>query len=230
VDILHVQNISKIYGTGDAKVTALDDVSFNREKGEFVAIIGPSGSGKSTLLHKLGGCRPADHSGKVLIEGTDLYSHKRDRRHRLLPPPADRPHLPVHYLIPVLNARRIFPLPLLLDERASDSEQLSELLNLLSMKDRAKHLPNQLSGGLQQRLSIGRALIANPVFVLADEPTGNLDSKNSADSMELLKLSNRRYNQTLILITHDPNIALLCGPDHHNRRRGRIAKDEVIRR
>ena len=227
MDILHVQNISKIYGTGDAKVTALDDVTFSVKKGEFVAIIGPSGSGKSTLLHILGGVdRPT--SGKVLIEGTDIYALKetplaifRRRQIGLI--------YQFNNLIPVLNVEENITLPLLLDERATDPGQLKELLDVLSMNDRAKHLPNQLSGGQQQRVSIGRALIANPAIVLADEPTGNLDSKNSADVMELLKLSNRRYNQTLILITHDSNIALQADRII-SIADGRIAKDEVIRR
>jgi len=226
MDILRVQNISKIYGSGDARVVALDDVSFSVRKGEFLAIVGASGSGKSTLLHILGGVdRPT--SGQVYIEGSDVYSLGesqlaifRRRQIGLI--------YQFNNLIPVLTVEENITLPLLLDERKPDAAYLKEMLDMLCVSDRARHLPNQLSGGQQQRVSIGRALISNPAIVLADEPTGNLDSKNSADVMELLKYSNKRYNQTLILITHDQNIALQA-----NRimtiTDGRIAKDEVIR-
>jgi len=226
MEILRVQNISKIYGSGDARVVALDNVSFSVKKGEFLAIVGASGSGKSTLLHILGGVdRPT--SGKVLIEGSDVYSLGesqlaifRRRQIGLI--------YQFNNLIPVLNVEENISLPLLLDERKPDPDHLREILGMLSVTDRAGHLPNQLSGGQQQRVSIGRALISNPAIVLADEPTGNLDSKNSADVMELLRLSNKRYNQTLILITHDQNIALQADRIM-TITDGRIAKDEVIR-
>ena len=226
MEILQVKNISKIYGSGDARVVALDDVSFSVRKGEFLAIVGASGSGKSTLLHILGGVdRPT--SGKVLIEGSDVYSLGesqlaifRRRQIGLI--------YQFNNLIPVLSVEENITLPLLLDERKPDPDHLKEILNMLSVTDRAHHLPNQLSGGQQQRVSIGRALISNPAIVLADEPTGNLDSKNSADVMELLRFSNKRYNQTLILITHDQNIALQADRIM-TIADGRIAKDEVIR-
>jgi len=226
MEILQVQNISKIYGSGDAQVVALDNISFSVKKGEFLAIVGASGSGKSTLLHILGGVdRPT--SGKVLIEGSDVYSLGesqlaifRRRQIGLI--------YQFNNLIPVLNVEENISLPLLLDERKPDPDHLREILGMLSVTDRAGHLPNQLSGGQQQRVSIGRALISNPAIVLADEPTGNLDSKNSADVMELLRLSNKRYNQTLILITHDQNIALQADRIM-TITDGRIAKDEVIR-
>jgi len=226
MEILRVQNISKIYGSGDARVVALDDVSFSVRKGEFLAIVGASGSGKSTLLHILGGVdRPT--SGKVLIEGADVYSLGesqlaifRRRQIGLI--------YQFNNLIPVLNVEENITLPLLLDERKPDPDHLKEILSMLSVTDRARHLPNQLSGGQQQRVSIGRALISNPAIVLADEPTGNLDSKNSADVMELLRFSNKHYNQTLILITHDQNIALQADRIM-TITDGRISKDEVIR-
>ena len=226
MEILRVQNVSKIYGSGDARVVALDDVSFSVRKGEFLAIVGASGSGKSTLLHILGGVdRPT--SGKVLIEGADVYSLGesqlaifRRRQIGLI--------YQFNNLIPVLDVEENITLPLLLDERKPDPDHLKEILSMLSVADRSHHLPNQLSGGQQQRVSIGRALISNPAIVLADEPTGNLDSKNSADVMELLRFSNKRYNQTLILITHDQNIALQADRIM-TITDGRIAKDEVIR-
>lgn len=227
MEILRIENLCKTYGKGETIVRALDNVSFSVEKGEFVAIIGPSGSGKSTLLHILGGVdRPT--SGKVLIDGTDIYALNetklaifRRRQIGLI--------YQFYNLIPVLNVEENITLPLLLDERKPDTGQFSEIISMLSLSDRAKHLPNQLSGGQQQRVSIGRALINSPALVLADEPTGNLDSKNSADIISLLRMSNKKYNQTLILITHDQNIALQADriiviED------GRIAKDEVTRR
>jgi putative ABC transport system ATP-binding protein len=227
LDILRVEKLTKTYGSGEAKVRALDNVSFTAEKGEFIAVMGPSGSGKSTLLHILGGVdRPT--SGRVLIEGTDIYALNetklaifRRRQIGLI--------YQFYNLIPVLDAEENITLPLLLDERKQDRRQLSELLATLNLGDRAKYLPNQLSGGQQQRVSIGRALINNPALMLADEPTGNLDSANSADIIRLLRLSNQRYNQTLILITHDQSIALqadriICLED------GRITRDEVIRK
>ena len=226
MEILRVENLVKTYGGGEAEVRALNDVSFSVQKGEFVAIMGPSGSGKSTLLHILGGVdRPS--SGRVLIEGTDIYALDetklaifRRRQIGLI--------YQFYNLIPVLDVEENITLPLLLDERKPDKQQLSDLLSTLNLSDRAKHLPNQLSGGQQQRVSIGRALVNSPALMLADEPTGNLDSANSADIVRLLRLSNKKYNQTLILITHDQNIALqadriLSIED------GRIAKDEVIR-
>lgn len=227
MEILRVEKLSKVYGSGEAKVKALDDVSFSIEKGEFVAIIGPSGSGKSTLLHILGGVdRPS--SGKVYIDNTDIYTLNetklaifRRRQIGLI--------YQFYNLIPVLSVAENITLPLLLDERKPEPQQLAEVLQTLKLADRVNHLPNQLSGGQQQRVSIGRALISKPAIVLADEPTGNLDSKNSADIMELLRMSNKMYHQTLILITHDQNIALQA-----NRiisiEDGRIAKDEVIRK
>jgi putative ABC transport system ATP-binding protein len=227
LEILRVENLTKTYGSGEAEVRALDNVSFTVEKGEFLAIIGPSGSGKSTLLHILGGVdRPT--SGKVFIEGTDIYTLDetklaifRRRQIGLI--------YQFYNLIPVLDVEENITLPLLLDQRKADQQQLAELLSTLNLTGRAKHLPNQLSGGQQQRVSIGRALVSTPALMLADEPTGNLDSANSADIVRLLRLSNQKYNQTLILITHDQNIALqadriLSIED------GRIAKDEVIRK
>ncbi|MDX9871383.1 MAG: ABC transporter ATP-binding protein [Clostridia bacterium] len=227
MEILRVENLTKTYGSGEAEVRALDNVSFTVEKGEFIAIMGPSGSGKSTLLHILGGVdRPT--SGKVFIEGTDIYTLDetklaifRRRQIGLI--------YQFYNLIPVLDLEENITLPLLLDQRRADKRQLTELLSTLNLTDRARHLPNQLSGGQQQRVSIGRALVNNPALMLADEPTGNLDSANSADILRLLRLSNQEYNQTLILITHDQNIALqadriLFIEDGH------IAKDEVIRK
>lgn len=227
MEILRVENLTKTYGSGEAQVKALDNVSFSVKKGEFVAVIGPSGSGKSTLLHILGGVdRPT--SGRVLIEDTDIYTLNetklaifRRRQIGLI--------YQFYNLIPVLSVEENIALPLLLDERKADGGQLSALLRTLNLGERSNHLPNQLSGGQQQRVSIGRALVNSPALMLADEPTGNLDSANGAEIVRLLRLSNREYNQTLILITHDQNIALqadriLSIED------GRIAKDEVIRK
>ncbi len=204
--ILQVDHLSKSYGTGEAKVMALDDVSFSVDKGEFVAIIGPSGSGKSTLLHILGGVdKPT--SGNVYIDGVDIYSLNesklaifRRRQIGLI--------YQFYNLIPVLNVSENITLPLELDGQMTPKTRLNEIVKTLGLSDRLKHLPNELSGGQQQRVSIGRALINNPAIVLADEPTGNLDSTNSKEIMELLKASNKKYNQTLIVITHDENIAL----------------------
>ena len=226
MEILKVENLCKSYGKGETMVKALDNVSFSVEKGEFVAIIGPSGSGKSTLLHLLGGVDKPD-SGKVYIDGTDIYGLNetnlaifRRRQVGLI--------YQFYNLIPVLNVEENITLPMLLDGKKPDREQLERILEVLQLSERKNHLPNQLSGGQQQRVSIGRAIINNPSIVLADEPTGNLDSKNSGDIMELLKESNRRYNQTLIVITHDESIALqadriIAIED------GRISRDEVIR-
>ncbi len=226
MEILKVEGLTKVYGSGEAMVRALDNVSFSVNKGEFVAIIGPSGSGKSTLLHMLGGVdRPS--SGKVIIDGTDIYTLGesklavfRRRQIGLI--------YQFYNLIPVLNVEENISLPLLLDGRVSDRQQLSELLHTLNLSDRLKHLPNQLSGGQQQRVSIGRALINSPALVLADEPTGNLDSRNGADIMSLLRLSNQKYRQTLIVITHDQNIALQADRII-TIEDGRIARDEVVR-
>lgn len=206
MEILRVQNLAKVYGSGATEVRALDGVSFSVEKGEFLAIVGPSGSGKSTLLHILGGVdKPS--AGQVFIDGTDIYSLNesklaifRRRQVGLV--------YQFYNLIPVLNVEENLTLPLLLDQRRIDKERLAGIVATLGLQNRLKNLPNQLSGGEQQRVSIGRALINNPALVLADEPTGNLDSKNSAEIIELLKYSNQKFNQTLLVITHDQGIAL----------------------
>ena len=226
MELLRVEHLCKIYGTGENAVRALDDVSFSVEKGQFVAIVGPSGSGKSTLLHILGGVdRPS--GGKVFVENQDVYAQNdenlaifRRRQVGLI--------YQFYNLIPVLNVTENMPLPVLMDGRKVNEERLKDLLHTLRLEDRQKHLPNQLSGGQQQRVSIGRALMNAPAVVLADEPTGNLDSKNSQEIVELLKFSNRHYGQTLIVITHDESVALqadriLTMEDGH------IVKDEVIR-
>ena len=206
MEILKIENLLKIYGKGDNKVCALNNVSFTVEKGEFVAIIGPSGSGKSTLLHILGGVdKPT--SGKVWLSGQDVYSQNdeqlaifRRRQVGLI--------YQFYNLIPVLDVVENMTLPVLMDGKKVNEERLNELLGILKLEDRKHHLPNQLSGGQQQRVSIGRALMNAPSIVLADEPTGNLDSKNSQEIVDLLKFSNKTYNQTLIVITHDENISL----------------------
>lgn len=206
MDILKIENLSKIYGEGENQVKALDNVSFSVPKGQFVAIIGPSGSGKSTLLHILGGVdKPT--SGKVYLDGQDVYAQNEDQLAIFR-----RRQVGLIYqfynLIPVLDVTENISLPVLMDGKKVDKAYLDELVGLLSLKGREKHLPNELSGGQQQRVSIGRALINNPAVMLADEPTGNLDSKNSHEILELLKLSHKKYGQTLIVITHDSNIAL----------------------
>ncbi|MBQ9945458.1 MAG: ABC transporter ATP-binding protein [Clostridia bacterium] len=206
MDILKIENLSKIYGEGENQVKALDNVSFTVPKGQFVAIIGPSGSGKSTLLHILGGVdRPT--GGKVYLDGQDVYAQNEDQLAIFR-----RRQVGLIYqfynLIPVLNVTENITLPVLMDGKKVDKKYLEELIGLLSLNGREKHLPNELSGGQQQRVSIGRALINNPAVMLADEPTGNLDSKNSHEIVELLKLSNKKYGQTLIIITHDDSIAL----------------------
>ena len=226
MEILRVEHLSKIYGQGENEVKALDDVSFSVEKGQFVAIIGPSGSGKSTLLHILGGVdRPT--SGKVFLEGQDVFAQNEDQLAIFR-----RRQVGLIYqfynLIPVLNVTENITLPVLMDGRKVNRKRLEDLLTTLNLKGREKHLPNQLSGGQQQRVSIGRALMNSPAVVLADEPTGNLDSKNSQEIVELLKLSNAQYGQTLIVITHDESIALQADriitiEDGH------ITRDEVIR-
>ncbi|KAB8125746.1 ABC transporter ATP-binding protein [Gracilibacillus oryzae] len=224
--ILQINHLSKSYGKGDTAVKALDDVSFSVNKGEFVAIIGPSGSGKSTLLHLLGGVdRPT--SGQVLVDNTDIYQLNetqlaifRRRQIGLI--------YQFYNLIPVLTVEENITLPLLLDQHKVDKKQFKDVIEKLGLEKRINHLPNQLSGGQQQRVSIGRALISNPAIMLADEPTGNLDSKNSKEIIELLKLFNKMYNQTLIMITHDERIALQADRVI-SIEDGRIAKDEVIR-
>ena len=226
MEILRVEHLSKIYGKGENEVRALDDVSFSIEKGQFVAIIGPSGSGKSTLLHILGGVdRPT--SGKVYLEGQDVFQQNEDQLAIFR-----RRQVGLIYqfynLIPVLNVTENITLPVLMDGRKVNQERLNELLSTLNLHGRENHLPNQLSGGQQQRVSIGRALMNSPAVVLADEPTGNLDSKNSQEIVELLKLSNRQYGQTLIVITHDESIALQADRII-TIEDGRIARDEVIR-
>lgn len=226
MEILRVEHLSKIYGKGENEVRALDDVSFSIEKGQFVAIIGPSGSGKSTLLHILGGVdRPT--VGKVFLEGQDVFAQNEDQLAIFR-----RRQVGLIYqfynLIPVLNVTENITLPVLMDGRKVNQKRLEDLITTLALKGREKHLPNQLSGGQQQRVSIGRALMNSPAVVLADEPTGNLDSKNSQEIVELLKLSNRQYGQTLIIITHDENIALQADRII-TIEDGKITHDEVIR-
>ena len=205
MEILKVENLTKIYGKNDNKVVALDNVSFSVQKGEFIAIVGASGSGKSTLLHLIGGVdRPT--SGKVYIDGKDIYNFDDDKLAIFR-----RRQVGLIYqfynLIPILNVEENITLPLSLDNREVNEQKLKELLKLLGLENRKTHLPNELSGGQQQRTSIGRALITNPTIILADEPTGNLDSKASDEIVELLKRSNRDYKQTIIMITHDMEIA-----------------------
>ena len=205
MEILKVENLTKIYGKDENKVIALDNVSFSVEKGEFVAIVGASGSGKSTLLHLIGGVdRPS--YGKVYIDGKDIYSFNDDKLAIFR-----RRQVGLIYqfynLIPILNVEENITLPLSLDNREVNKGKLDELLKLLGLEDRKTHLPNELSGGQQQRTSIGRALITNPTIILADEPTGNLDSKASEEIVELLKRSNKDYKQTIIMITHNLEIA-----------------------
>ena len=227
MEILRTEHLTKVYGRGDSQVRALDDVSFSVEQGQFVAIIGPSGSGKSTLLHILGGV-DTPTSGKVYMDGQDVYAKNPDQLAIFR-----RRQVGLIYqfynLIPVLNVRENITLPVLMDGRKVNEERLEELLNILKLKGRETHLPNQLSGGQQQRVSIGRALMNAPAVVLADEPTGNLDSKNSQEIVELLKLSNQIYHQTLVVITHDENIALQADRVVAIED-GRITSDEVIRK
>ena len=208
MEILKVENLSKVYGKGTTKVTALDNVSFKVDKGEFVAIVGASGSGKSTLLHLIGGVdRPT--SGKVYIDGKDIYKFNDDELAIF-----KRREVGLIYqfynLIPILNVEENITLPLNLDNREVNENKLNELIKLLGLENRRTHLPNELSGGQQQRTSIGRAMITNPAIILADEPTGNLDSKSSDEIVELLKKSNRDYKQTIIMITHNMEIAKIA--------------------
>ena len=226
MEILRVEKLCKRYGKGNTLVKALDDVSFSVEKGEFVAIVGPSGSGKSTLLHILGGVdKPT--SGKVYVDGEDIYKLNennlaifRRRQVGLI--------YQFYNLIPILDIKENITLPILLDNKTVDEKYLNEILETLGLQNRVGHLPNELSGGQQQRVSIGRALMNRPSLLLADEPTGNLDSKSGKEIVELLKLSNKKYNQTIIMITHDHNLAL-------NANRiitiddGKIISDEKVR-
>lgn len=227
MNILEVKNLTKIYGNDENKVVALDHVSFTVEKGEFIAIVGSSGSGKSTLLHLIGGVdKPT--SGEVIVNGQNVYKKNenelaifRRREVGLI--------YQFYNLIPILTVEENMTLPVLLDNKKVNQERLDELLRILDLKSREKHLPRELSGGQQQRVSIGRALMNAPSLVLADEPTGNLDSKNSKEIIDLLKLTQKRYNQTLIMITHDESIAMQADriiviED------GKIKKDEVIRK
>ena len=227
MELVRIEQLTKVYGAGDNEVRALDGVSFSIEKGEFLAVIGPSGSGKSTLLHALGGVdRPT--SGHIFLNGQDVYAQNdeqlaifRRREVGLI--------YQFYNLIPVLTVEENMTLPVLLDGRKVNQGRLEELLHVLDLSARRFHLPNQLSGGQQQRVSIGRALMNAPSIVLADEPTGNLDSKNTQEIIELLKYSNKTYGQTLVVITHDENIALqadriIAIED------GRIARDTRIRR
>jgi len=226
LEILKVHNLSKVYGKRDTQIKALDNISFNVEKGEFVAIVGASGSGKSTLLHILGGV-DTPSSGRVLVDGTDICALDqtklaifRRRQIGLI--------YQFYNLIPILNVEENIALPLLLDERKLDEARLKEIVATLGLADRVGHLPNQLSSGQQQRVSIGRALINNPALMLADEPTGNLDSASSKEIIALLKLSNQRYHQTLIVVTHDRDIALQAGRII-SFGDGRILRDEPAR-
>lgn len=226
MEFLKVENLCKVYGKGESRVTALDHVSLTIEKGEFTAIIGASGSGKSTLLHIIGGV-DVPTSGAVYLDGQDVYAQNnetlaifRRRQVGLI--------YQFHNLISTLNVVENITLPILMDRREVNQERLDELLELLGLSDRKNHLPNQLSGGQQQRVSIGRALMNAPAVMLADEPTGSLDSRNGQEIVRLLKLSNIKYGQTLILVTHDENIALqadrIIGISD-----GRVVRDERVR-
>ena len=204
--VLKVENLTKVYGSGNTEVTALDHVSFQAEKGEFIAIIGASGSGKSTLMNLIGGIdRPT--GGTVSIDGKDIYQMDESQRAVFR-----RRNIGMIFqfynLIPSLTAEENIMLPRLLDKRRPDTEKLNQLLSVTGLENRRDHLPGQLSGGQQQRVSIGRALINDPAFILADEPTGNLDSRSSGEIMDLLQAANKKYRQTLLLITHDERIAL----------------------
>ncbi|BDR64901.1 ABC transporter ATP-binding protein [Clostridium tetani] len=226
MEFLRIENLCKVYGKGENQVTALDHVSLTIEKGEFTAIIGSSGSGKSTLLHIIAGV-DVPTSGKVYLDGQDVYAQSneklaifRRRQVGLI--------YQFHNLIPTLNVVENITLPILMDKRKVNEERLNDLLDLLGLKDRKMHLPNQLSGGQQQRVSIGRALMNAPAVMLADEPTGSLDSRNGHEIINLLKLSNQKYQQTLIVVTHDENIALqadrIIGISD-----GKVVRDERVR-
>ena len=227
MEILKVEDLTKVYGSGANEVRALDHVSFTVKKGEFTAIVGSSGSGKSTLLHLIGGV-DTPTSGKVYVDGTDVYAQNEDalavfrrRQVGLI--------YQFYNLIPVLSVRENITLPVLMDGRDVNEERVEELLSVLKLKRRENHLPNQLSGGQQQRVSIGRALMNAPALLLADELTGNLDSKNSREIMQLLRYSNEKYRQTMLVITHDEDIALQADRIL-SLEDGRIVRDEVIRR
>lgn len=227
MEILRAENISKIYGEGESAVKALSNVSFSVEKGQFVAIIGPSGSGKSTLLHILGGVeKPTE--GRIYVDGKDVYGQTADQLAIFR-----RRQVGLIYqfynLIPILDVEENLTLPVLLDGRQVNRKREKELLDILGLSDRLRHFPDQLSGGQQQRVSIGRALMNAPAIVLADEPTGNLDSRNSQEVLELLKMSNIKYRQTIIVITHDENIALQADRII-TIEDGNITGDEVIRK
>lgn len=226
MEILRIEHLSKIYGKGETAVRALDDVSFSVKRGEFIAIVGPSGSGKSTLLHLLGGV-DIPTGGKVFVDNTDIYSLDetqlaifRRRQIGLI--------YQFYNLIPVLTVEENIMLPLLLDRQRAEDNHFKNIVKALDIRDRLGYLPNQLSGGQQQRVSIGRALINSPAIVLADEPTGNLDSRNSSEIVDLLKMFNRTYNKTLIIITHDERIALQADR-MMTMEDGKVVKDEVIR-
>jgi len=224
MELLKVENLCKVYGKGENEVKAVDGVSFSVPKGQMMAIVGASGSGKSTLLHMIGAVdRPT--SGKIWLDGQDVFSQNnrelaifRRRQVGLI--------YQFYNLIPVLTAQENITLPLLMDGRKPDEEHLEKILDMLSLKERRNHLPSQMSGGQQQRVSIGRALFTSPQVILADEPTGNLDSKNSAEVMELFRRSNREFKQTIIIITHDENIAAQCDRIMVLRD-GRIISDEA---
>lgn len=223
MEILKVENLTKVYGNEENKVIALDNVSFTVQKGEFVAIVGASGSGKSTLLHLIGGVdRPT--SGKVLIDGKDIFKFDDDKLAIFR-----RRQIGLIYqfynLIPILNVEENITLPLDLDNRVPNKENLNSLIRLLGLEKRKNHLPNELSGGQQQRTSIGRALITNPTLILADEPTGNLDSKSSDEIVELLCKSNKDYKQTIIMITHNMEIAK-CADRIIKIEDGKIVKED----
>lgn len=226
MELLKIENLCKVYGKDENQVTALDNVSLTIEKGDFTAIIGSSGSGKSTLLHMIGGV-DVPTSGKVFLDGQDVYAQSNDKlaifRRRQV-----GLIYQFHNLIPTLNVVENITLPVLMDKRKVNQKRLENLLSLLGLKERQNHLPNQLSGGQQQRVSIGRALMNAPAVMLADEPTGSLDSRNGHEIIKLLKLSNKKYGQTLILVTHDENIALqadrIIGISD-----GRVVRDERVR-
>ena len=227
MNILEVKNLSKHYGKGETLVKAIDDVSFKIDKGDFVAIIGPSGSGKSTLMHLIGGVDQPT-AGKVFIDGQDIYQLSEDnlaifrrRQVGLI--------YQFYNLIPILNVEENLKLPLLLDKQKIDQVQLEELVSQLGLSDRLNHLPNQLSGGQQQRVSIGRSLIYSPALVLADEPTGNLDSEASQEIVKLLEESNQKYHQTIIVITHDERIAMRA-KRVLTMKDGQVVRDERVRR
>lgn len=226
MELLKIENLSKVYGKDENRVTALDNVSLTINKGDFTAIIGSSGSGKSTLLHIIGGV-DVPSCGKVFLSGQDVYAQSNDKlaifRRRQV-----GLIYQFHNLIPTLNVVENITLPILMDKRKVSPKRLDSLLTLLGLKDRQTHLPNQLSGGQQQRVSIGRALMNAPAVMLADEPTGSLDSRNGHEIIKLLKLSNKKYGQTLILVTHDENIALqadrIIGISD-----GKVVRDERVR-